>query len=61
MRINIIRVFRNLILRRRNRLTDPAHPEVQIRYSILKHARVRIRIQRELVLLDRLGRIILPS
>src|SRR5580698_10607933 len=61
MCFKIIRMLRNLVLSRTDRLADSAHLEVQIRQSILQHARVRIGIQRQLVLLNRLRRIVRPA
>jgi len=43
------------------RLTDAADLEVEIRQAILQQARVRIGVQRQLVLLHSLGRIVRPA
>ena len=58
--IYIVRMFRHLVLGSGYRLTDPAQPEIKIGNPILQHARIRIGVERHLVLLDRLGRDILP-
>ena len=59
MGIDIVRVLGNLLLRRAHRLTDAPQPEVDIRQTVLQHCRIRVRAQRQLVLLDRLRRQIL--
>ena len=61
VRRQIVRVPRNLILRRRHRLANPPHLEVQIRQPVLQQRRVRVRIQRQLVLLHRLRRVVRPA
>ena len=61
VRLNVVGILGHLVLRGSNRLADAADLEVEIRQTILQQAGVRIGVQRQLVLLHRLGRIVRPA
>ena len=59
--IHVVRVLRDLVLRRVHRVLDAPDPEVEFGKAVLQQDRVGIGVQRQLVLFHRLGRILLTA
>ena len=58
MRLNVVGFLADLVLRGGHRLADAADLEVEIGEAVLEQSGVRVGVERELVLLHRLGRVV---